>query len=219
MIYIQNMENFKSQIQVDKNSYLSNQYLSQGRWFSYFNQIKNVMSVSKIEDKILEVGKGNGIVSNTLRSIGFTVKTIDIDASLEPDVVGSVEKMPLENSSFDVVLAAEILEHLPFGLFKRSLEEIGRISRKYAIISLPHIGVVFKMNVKIPFIKEFAIFFKIPYFWKRHVFNGQHYWEIGKSGFQISKIKKQILDSGWKIERSYINKDDPSHWHCILKKS
>ena len=205
-------------IQISANHYFNLDYVSQGRWFNYFLQIKNVLLISKIGDNILEVGKGNGMVSSVLEKMNLTIKTLDIDEALKPDIVSSILETPCQNSEFDTVLAAEILEHIPFNLFEKALKEIFRISKKYAVISIPHIGVVIKINIKIPLIKEVSIFFKIPYFWKKHIFNGQHYWEVGKRGFSLNKIRKEIHSAGWKINKEFIDKNDPSHWHCLLEK-
>lgn len=206
-------------IQISNDHYFNLDYISQGRWFNYFLQIKNVLLASKIGDNILEVGKGNGIVSGVLEKMNLKIKTLDIDKNLKPDIVSSILETPCQNGEFDVVLAAEILEHIPFNLFNTALKEISRISKKYAVISIPHMGVVIKINIKIPLIKEISIFFKIPYFWKKHIFNGQHYWESGKKYFPLKKIRKEIDSAGWIIVKEFIDKNDPSHWHCLLEKN
>lgn len=213
------LENNKfDKTQVNSDHYFNLNYISQGRWSNYFWQIKNVLSVSKIDDNILEIGKGNGIVSDVLEKMNLKIKTLDIDSSLKPDIVSSILETPCNNNEFDTVLVAEVLEHIPFNLLNSALKEIFRISKKYAVISIPHIGVVIKINIKIPLIKEISIFFKIPYFWRKHSFDGQHYWEVGKRDFSLNKIRKEIYLSGWKISKEFIDKNDPSHWHCLLEK-
>jgi len=52
-------------------------------------------------------------------------------------VVGSAEKMPYKNNSFDVVLCTEVLEHVPN--WKKAVKEIKRVLKKNgrAIITVP----------------------------------------------------------------------------------
>jgi SAM-dependent methyltransferase len=214
------MNNFISSIQVPKEIYFTKEYNSRGRWVNYWMQIKNIFAVcDKDKCDVLEIGIGNGTVAAVLKKIGFRIKTLDIDPSLGPDIVGSVTDIPSPDNSFDAILAAEILEHLPFELFEKTLKEMRRVSKKYAVLSLPHMGVVFKINFKAPLIPEILLFFKVPYFWKEHHFNGQHYWEIGKKNYPLKKIKKIISECGWKIMDQKIDPNDASHWHCILKKN
>ena len=65
---------------------------------------------------------------------------------------------------------------------------------------------------------KITIFFKLPFFWKKHVFQGEHYWETGKKNYQISKIKNDIQSVGLKIEKVKIYHDDPAHLFILLKK-
>lgn len=62
---------------------------------------------------------------------------VDIDKSSNPDIVGSVEKLPLKSQSFDVVKATELFEHVDD--FEKGLKECSRVLKKngYLIISCP----------------------------------------------------------------------------------
>lgn len=87
---------------------------------------------------ILEIGVGKGFLKHCFQlfpQISHT--TIDIAEDLHPDYVGSVTNMPFENKQFDVVVCAEVLEHLAFTDFLPSLKEIRRVARHKAILSLP----------------------------------------------------------------------------------
>ncbi|KKS00049.1 MAG: Methyltransferase type 11 [Candidatus Magasanikbacteria bacterium GW2011_GWC2_41_17] len=192
-----------------------NQYDNRDRWISYWQQIENVLSLQP--KKVLEIGIGNKTVTNYLRERGVEVTTLDINESLKPDIVASVEKMPLADNSFDAVLAAEILEHLPFEKFVKALLEIRRVTKKHAVISVPHWGWTFYLVLKIPLVRKLQIMFKIQGF-LRHQFNGEHYWEIGKRSFPLSKIKKEISRAGFKILTDFISADSPYHHFFILEK-
>lgn len=190
-------------------------YDSRDRWISYWQQIENILSLEP--KKVLEVGIGNKTVVNYLKEKGIEVATLDINESLRPDIVASVEKMPVSDNSFDVILAAEILEHLPFEKFDSCLKEIKRITKKYAVISLPHWGWTFFLIFKTPLLKKIQFLFKISGLLK-HKFNGEHYWEVGKRGYSLSKIKKEIERAGFKILKDFITPDSPYHHFFILEK-
>ena len=49
-------------------------------------------------------------------------------------------------------------------------------------------------------------------------FDGEHYWEIGKAGYPLSKIIKDIQRAGFKIEKTYSVFENPYHRVFILKK-
>ncbi len=173
----------------ENNQYSFQKYVYLLRWVSYWHQINEVLKLNP--KSTLIVGKGDGIVGEILKKYISEVKTLDLEKGLSPDIIGSVENIPLQNNSFDLILCAEVLEHLLFEKFEKSLSELKRITKKCVILSLPHFGPPIKLSFKIPFLKEVKIAFKIPYLIK-HKTNGGHYWEIGKRRYQSSKIRKII---------------------------
>lgn len=202
--------------QVKKEHYYTARYLNFGRWMNYWHQVDSIRRLG--ERAVLEIGLGNGTVRDALEKLGFVITTLDIDRSLNPDVVGSATEIPLPDNSFGTVLAAEILEHLPWNEFGRALDEIRRVTKRYAVISLPHSGYEFSFIVKIPLFARKKIIFKIPHFWKTHIFNGEHYWELGKKGFPVRRIKKVMVGHGFVIKESHLYADDPPHYFFLLER-
>lgn len=196
-------------------NYFVKEYNDSKRWASYWYQIKEVLELNP--KSVLVVGKGNGLVSEYLKSTGIEAVTLDIDETLRPDIVASVLKMPLSDSSFDVALCAEVLEHLPYNEFNKALSEIKRIVRTRAIISLPHFGPAIKFLLKIPFLPELRFILKLPYPIK-HQFKREHYWEIGKRDYSLRRIKNDIKKSGFTIKNDYIIFENPLHHFFVLKK-
>ena len=194
--------------------YKFSKYDYKDRWISYWHQIDEVL---KFEPKtVLEIGIGNKTVTDYLKKQGIEVKTLDISKDFNPDFIANVIKMPLKDNSFDVILCAEILEHLPFDSFEKALLELKRVSRKYIVLSLPHFGPPIKFSFKIPFFKEIKIAFKIPYP-KKHKFHGEHYWEIGKKDYPSSRIRK-IIKKHFKIKKEFIPFENQYHHFYILEK-
>ena len=207
--------NFK--VQVPPNHYFNIEYDTKSRWISYWYQINEVINLKS--KSVLEIGVGNKSVSDYLTKIGFRVKTCDLDKSLKPDVVANILNLPFKIDSFDVVLCAEVLEHLPFKNFSKALSNIHKVSKKYAIITLPNFSITnlyFGIKV-IPYVpkKEFLIRVRYPV---KHKFLGEHYWEIGKKGFPVSLIKESIQKSGFQIKKNYSPIEDPRHNFFILEK-
>jgi len=184
------------------------------RWISYWHQINEVL---KLRPKtVLEIGIGNKTVRDCLKKHGLDIKTLDVDKERKPDFFGSVEEMPFEKNSFDLILCAEVLEHLPFEKFEKCLKELEKVTKKNVILSLPHFGPPIKFSIKIPFLKEIKVAFKIPYH-PKHQESRVHYWEIGKRGYGIRKIKK-IISKHFKVKNDFIPFENQYHHFFILEK-
>lgn len=195
--------------------YFSKKYGDSKRWMSYWHQIKEVLKFNP--QSVLIIGKGDGLVSEYLKLKGIKITTLDIDGSLNPDVLASVVDMPFPDNSFDAVLCAQVLEHLSYGDFLKALSEIKRVSGTGAVVSLPHFGPVIKFLFKIPFLPELKFILKLPYPIK-HQFKGEHYWEIGKREYPLRRIRNDIEKSGFTIKNDYIVFENPLHRFFILKK-
>jgi len=105
---------------------------------------------------------------------------------------------------------------LPFNQFEKALEELARVSDKNVIISVPHFGPPLKFMFKIPFLPEFRFALKIP-FYREHFFNGEHYWELGKKNYPVSKILK-ILEKRFKVLKHFVPFENQYHHFFVLKK-
>jgi len=203
--------------QVLKTHYNFDKYCDQERFVSYWHQLKEVLGVKS--GSVLEVGVGDQVMANYIKqNTDVKYTSIDIAKDLKPDVVGDVASLPFENNSFDVVCAFEVLEHLEFDKFVIALKEMKRVADKYVIISLPHWGRHFSLKTRLPFLKQIKFQFKLSLFPIKHVFKGEHYWEIGKKGYGLKRIKKEIESSGLKIMNDYIVFDSPYHHFFVTKK-
>jgi len=203
--------------QVEPNHYFSKSYDSKERFISYWHQINEIIKLNP--KRVLEIGIGNGFVSKYLKERGINIITLDIDCRLQPDVVGSVTNIPFTDKSFDVVACYEVLEHLPYENFHTSLCEIFRVSSSYAIISLPDVSRVYRIDVQIPKIGEIKRLFYLP---RRkmpvHNFDGEHYWEMGKFGYPLKKIIEDIQRAGFEVKKTYRVFEFPYHRFFVLRK-
>lgn len=200
--------------QADKSNYNFEKYAFEGRFVSYYWQLKEVLALNP--QSVLEVGVGDRVFGSFIKNnTAVTYTSIDLAEDLHPDIVGSVLELPFADKQFDVVCAFEVLEHLPFDQFDRALAELARVARTYVVISLPHFGPMISFSFKIPFFPEMRVALKIP-FPKKHIFNGQHYWEIGKRGFSIFRIREKFSAYG-KIMRDFVPFGSPYHHFFVLK--
>jgi SAM-dependent methyltransferase len=196
--------------------YQSLNYVKRERWNSYWYQLQAVLSCQPTT--VLEVGIGNGTVSDFLRRAGLKIMTCDHNPALRPDVLADVLRLPFAQEEFSVVLCAEVLEHLPFEQFIPALRELRRVSQRFAVITLPRWGHHFSLEIKLPRWGRRRWQVKISWPPLSHRYNGQHYWEIGKRGYPLALIEKQINSAGWQIKRSELIFDNPYHQLFVLEK-
>jgi SAM-dependent methyltransferase len=186
---------WRPQVQVNPDHY-NYKYDDYDRWISYYWQINNIFRYNV--NSVLEIGIGHKLVSNYLLSNGIRVTTFDIHAKLGPNCVGSITELPFKDNSFDAVLCASVLEHIPFEHASNAVKEIYRVTRKYAFISIPHFTLTFAFIIRIPVLHMKEIRIRIPYPRKLESF-GEHYWECGRPGYPVSKIKKMFKNAEFHI--------------------
>jgi hypothetical protein len=91
-----------------------------------FSYIKDDIST---QDKILEVGAGDGILSSLLRDGGYQVHVSEMDPSLrnllhEKQFLTYENFLDMKNENFDVIISTDVLEHIlePKEYYKKCIE-------------------------------------------------------------------------------------------------
>lgn len=201
-----------------QNLYLTKEYNHKPRWYSYYHQYQNIFNQNP--KSVLEIGTGGGITASILRANNVAVTTLDTDKNTNPDIVGDVLALPFKDGSFDMTVAFEILEHLPFSSFSSALKEMGRVSKKNIIISLPdHSKSLLRLTFKLPFIKEKNWQVRIPAINnKKYWAPCGHFWEMGNIDYPYRKVASEIEKSGLKIVSSYVPNESAGTRFFILKK-
>jgi len=181
--------------------YLDRNYDDFNLWLDYWYQQSLLESLKP--KSILEIGKGTGMLSVIMKKKGYRYVTLDVDKKLKPDILGNVTKIPLKSKSFDISCAFEVLEHIPFQEFPKALTELGRVSKKYVVISLPYASLYISIAIQFFYANFLKPIFKylnikpfepsylniaIPMFWlDREGMIKAHYWEIGRKNIPFLK--------------------------------
>ena len=121
-------------------------------------------------------------------------------ASLNPPykLLSDVVYLPFKKNSFEIILCCEVLEHIPYSEFEQALFEIYRVSNEFAVISLPAPFVSAAMALNLPHLPVFKLHAGMRYFTAKK-FDGQHYWELGRRGYPLKRIKNAMKNVGFNI--------------------
>lgn len=195
---------------LSKKIYFSDQYFNKYQLFSLSEQISLLYLYCKnfANPAILEVGKGNGFVSDYFKQANFNITTFDINANLEPDIVGNIlDLSKLISFKPDLILCSEVLEHIEFAHFEKSLAQLRLATNRYVIITLPEFKKFFGVNIQIRFPKfkvfSFPLFLKVR--GNKQLGSG-HFWEIGYS----KETRRPAIE---KIITKYFNIIDKGCFH------
>ena len=114
------------------------------RWVANLDRVFGQVGSEPVR-RALEVGCGEGVIADKLqRRFGEVVAQDLPDAGLRADwrryagprfLHASAHELPFADNRFDVVVAAEVLEHLPDPV--RGLQEMARVSRRHLVLSVP----------------------------------------------------------------------------------
>lgn len=93
---------------------------------------------------LLDAACGNGIFTNMAVEKLDGVKVVGFDRShtalkyvKAEKQTADIQAIPFADRSFDCVVAHDVIEHLPVGVYETALSEIARVARKYIIIAVP----------------------------------------------------------------------------------
>jgi ubiquinone/menaquinone biosynthesis C-methylase UbiE len=204
-------------VQVPASHYDFLNYETPERFASYWRQISCIIGLRP--KNVLEIGIGSGLTRFALKRLGIDITTADLEKKLDVDFEADVRTLPFRDNTFDVVAAFQILEHLPFTEFSTALEELSRVSARYICISLPDSGRYVRVSIRLTWRIAMDWVIDLTRFTrKRHVFDGQHYWEINRKGFGIRTVREKISKAGLKIISEDRFKKNLYHRFFILEK-
>lgn len=205
-------------------------FLWDNHFHSYYLQMKTIRDLKL--NSVLEIGPGENITGTYLKSLGIDYKTMDIVEVPKPDISSSLEDCNPQDfaEAFDMVCAFQVLEHSPYENFKQNLIKMADMSKKYVFISIPYSGFGFKiflnihLNQNIRPTRAIKIFF--PSFKKNRKYRPEfikefpwavHYWEIGRKGFPLRRIKRDVEAAGLTIKKTF-QSNNLFHYYILAEK-
>src|SRR5439155_16473810 len=111
-------------------------------------------------------------------------------------------RMPFADGSFDCLLIAEVLEHLPFEQFPECLTELRRVARRHVIITLPCPLAGFHLGLNLPILEPIFLSLGVRQL-SRPRFDGQPYWELDRLGYPKRRIRAAICQAGFRVTREF----------------
>lgn len=199
---------FDSQYSLEQEFYLKKMdFLN---WFRYFYIVKDV--VNFMPTSILEIGAGDGIVKACLQPMvkGYTV--LDVNSKLKPDITADLRdyQASIENN-FDCVIAADVLEHMPFADFEQCLKNLYSYLKNggKALLTIPHrrSNFLFMTPTQIPHVVTVPTgFLSIGAFYRRFIkrkiwIDPHHCWELGDGKIRISDVEQVFGKVGFTKEK------------------
>ena len=103
---------------------------------------KDILSVMPRDaHSVLDVGCGDGTITNSLPedllAVGVDISRTALRHVERPCFLASIADLPFGEETFDLVMANDVLEHLPRGTYPKGARELARVSKKYVLITVP----------------------------------------------------------------------------------
>ncbi|RMH64311.1 MAG: class I SAM-dependent methyltransferase [Calditrichaeota bacterium] len=210
---------------IDKSHYFNARYLKRERMYSFVEQIELIKQFAQPEDTLLEIGKGNGFVSDFCqRYLGYRVTTVDVNPDLQPDIVDDItQPRVLKENSADVVMCYEVLEHMPFEQSVQAVRSMTQLARKYVLISVPDMRYFISGRMTVfgtgpVFLQKLLSTRRFRNAGKK--FGDDHHWEIGLKTPDVTYSAEYVrrnLFGGVTIVRDYRDIAVPWHHYYVVK--
>jgi SAM-dependent methyltransferase len=168
---------------------------------------------------ILEIGCGKGAILDLLRRSGHFVRGIDVDpeairecAAAHPEIdatVGSGDRLPFDNSCFDVVLSLDVFEHIRDS--DQHLREVRRVLKPGGtyLLQTPNKWT----NIPFEMLRQWKKFHTGPAQSYRNLLQDHcalhSYWELkarfSRNGYQLTFVDLPVVNDYFKAKmRTYL---------------
>lgn len=193
-------------------------------------RINNLFSLMPTEHKAtaLDIGARDGYLSIRLCNQFNSVTALDlekpqIDHPHVKSVQGDITNLQFDDNTFDLVLCAEVLEHIPPDSLQKACTEISRIARHAVLIGVPYrqdlrygrttCQSCGRQNPPYGHVNAFDeirlrnLFLNLV--WKKHAF-------VGSSRSQTNWLSTILLDYAGNPYGTYDQEESCVHCHSII---
>jgi SAM-dependent methyltransferase len=171
-------------------------------WLRYAAIIKEL--TKRRADSILEIGPGEGTIKNIMTPFVKIYETLDLNQKLKPTYLGDVRDFNDKiQKRYNCVIAADILEHIPFDTLEIALKNLNRYLKTggTALITIPHRSHYFmwmtSLNHRPSILRTPTLKQLLGNPW----IDPGHEWEIGDGKHKIKDVEKIMEKVGFKIEK------------------
>jgi ubiquinone/menaquinone biosynthesis C-methylase UbiE len=184
----------------EREGLVTNRYDSNSFWERRYHQKKAsivaaiLKSVLRKNDLVLDAGCGSGELSLIAERLGGRVASLDVAKSylkrvpknVENRVCASLSYVPFTSKAFDVVVCADVMEHIPD--YDRVLEQLRCVCSQTTILTTPCQGILRELYGKL-FPKQLGNLDK----------------KVGHIHiFSLSKLSHKLVKLNWKVScKSY----------------
>ncbi len=170
-------------------------------WEWYWHQQKLMEGVLSPNDRIAEIGVGSKFTYNYLKAKGFNIVSVDIDAGKKPDILENIVSCDDSFFNFDVILAFNIFEHLPYGEFLTVVQKMSRGNVKHFFLGLPlNKKVVFEFKIRLGRYLNREWIVTLP---KKRITTPNHHWELEYADYTGKRLIADMHNHGFIPEKNF----------------
>lgn len=199
---------FEKQFHLQKEDYIK--HLDFFTWYRHYHLIKGILDSDR--RAVLEIGTGDGVLRNILEPQVDSYVVLDINSNLNPDIVGDLRVRNVELlNRFDSVVAAEVMEHLPFADFRSCAANLRAYLKSggKAFLTLPNRKSSFLFVTPRQALHVYRApngLLSLSEFYHRFVkrkiwIDPNHCWEIGDGQVTRQAVESVFLEVGFVIEK------------------
>ncbi len=164
-------------------------------WRLYWYQQKLLEKRIASNERIAEIGVGSMFTYNYLKSKGFNISSIDIDENKNPDVVANIVECNKSKLNYDVILAFNIFEHIPYNEFISVIKKLKTTNVKKIFICVPiNRKIIFECKIRLGRFIEKDLIITWP---KNEITTPTHHWELRYKMYLTQKLIYTFQDIGY----------------------